>query len=145
MQNVTTEFMIAPCGIDCRLCRANSREKKACLGCRAGKELLSVSCAACRILNCTRRLEGGYSFCYECGEYPCDRLRQLNKRYNSKYGTSVLENLAFIRANGLTSFVALENNRWICPNCGQMLCMHKPVCLNCGYKWNHASWWDDHK
>jgi len=32
---------------------------------------------------------------------------------------------------GLEKFVEIENQRWLCPVCGGMLCVHRNFCLNC--------------
>jgi hypothetical protein len=136
LPNTTSPILIAPCGINCRLCMAYGRAKKACPGCRGDDTTKSKSCVQCKIKNCENLVSGELEYCFECGEYPCARLAHLDKRYRTKYGTSVLENLASIQENGSMDFVARENIKWACPECGQMLCMHKPQCLNCGYGWN---------
>jgi hypothetical protein len=136
---LTTPALIAPCGIDCRLCHAFARRQVTCPGCRGEDTFKSPSCAACRIKNCVRRasLPGGW--CYECEQFPCFLIKRLDKRYRTKYGAHPIENLLFIRDHGLQAFVELENRRWACPRCGQVLCMHKPHCLSCGYEWGQPA------
>jgi uncharacterized OB-fold protein len=46
---------------------------------------------------------------------------------------SMLENLASIRELGLERFVAAERERWRCPECGVVVCVHRPSCLYCGH------------
>ena len=123
---------IAPCGMDCTLCYACQREKDHCDGCREGSISMSRSCLNCGIRNCPKLLEEGYAFCYECTEYPCRRLRQMDKRYRSKYHMSVLENLESIRDQGLEAFLKSQDQRFTCPNCGELVCVHKPACFACG-------------
>src|SRR5574341_727420 len=127
--------LIAPCGMNCRLCRAYVREKKACPGCSGNNRFKSKSCAQCRIKNCGILRAGEFKFCFSCGEYPCDRLRHLDKRYRTKYGMSMLENLENIKSLGIRSFVNRERERWACPKCGELLCVHKEYCLSCGRRW----------
>jgi hypothetical protein len=62
-------------------------------------------------------------------------LLQLDDRYRTKYGVSVIANLACIQAVGVENFVAEETVKWSCAACGSRLCMHKPLCVNCGHVW----------
>ena len=70
-------------------------------------------------------------FCYDCKKYPCTRLKQLDKRYRIKYQMSMLENLENIRKVGLGQFIKMEKVRWMCPDCGVTICVHKGRCLSC--------------
>ena len=133
--NFATPLLIAPCGLNCRLCRAYGREKKACPGCRGEDTFKSKSCISCRIRNCEKLVEGGIEYCFDCAEFPCARLSRLDKRYRTKYGTSPISNLRSIQEIGINSFVKSEEQKWTCPGCGSLLCMHKPQCLSCGYVW----------
>ena len=133
--NLTDPTLIAPCGIDCRLCRAYVREKKACPGCRGEDNLKSISCVRCQIKNCEKMVQAGFQYCFECEAFPCARVKHLDKRYREKYATSVIDNLKNIKNIGINDFVTKENKRWVCPECGSMLCMHIPQCLSCGHVW----------
>jgi hypothetical protein len=44
---------------------------------------------------------------------------------------SMLENLETIKTVGLDEFVALEQKRRLCPECGGSICVHRGVCLKC--------------
>jgi hypothetical protein len=136
ISNSTNPSLIAPCGINCRICRAFTRDKKSCPGCRGDDILKSSSCVTCKIKNCEKIITGGIEYCFKCGEFPCTRLTHLDKRYRTKYGTSMIENLANINKIGIIDFVKSENEKWACPVCGVMICMHKPQCLLCGYMWH---------
>jgi hypothetical protein len=68
----------------------------------------------------------------KCPEYPCKRLGRLDKRYKTKYGMSMIDNLEFIKGKGLTAFVEKENERWRCPKCGGIICVHRGYCVECG-------------
>ena len=134
--NSTTPNLIAPCGINCRLCRAYARDKKACPGCRGEDTFKSKSCISCRIRNCEKMIEGGIKYCFECAEFPCARLSRLDTRYRTKYGTSPIQNLGSMKKIGINNFVKSEEQKWTCPGCGPLLCMHQPQCLSCGYVWH---------
>ena len=126
--------LIAPCGMNCRLCRAFIRDRKACPGCRGDDGFKSQACVLCRIKNCgdLEKAEGKY--CFRCHFFPCDKLNHLDKRYRIRYGLSVIDNLENIRKFGLRQFIRDEKERWTCPKCGELLCVHKPQCLSCGHK-----------
>ena len=71
-------------------------------------------------------------FCFEkCGQYPCKRLKNLDKRYKTKYEMSMIENLENIKNKGLELFLKNEEIRWKCEKCGGIICVHKKKCLNC--------------
>jgi len=127
--------LIAPCGMNCLLCMAYPREKKQCPGCRGDDTNKSRSCAACIIKNCVKLAETSSGYCFNCEKYPCLRLRQLDKRYRTKYSMSMIENLEYIRQQGITEFIKNEEKRWTCPQCGGAICVHRDNCLYCGYKW----------
>jgi rubrerythrin len=59
-------------------------------------------------------------------------MKNLDKRYRTKYGMSMFENLAFIKEYGLDAFIKYEEERWACPECGATLSVHRKECLNCG-------------
>jgi len=126
------EELIAPCGMNCRLCMAYQREKNHCNGCNMDDALkTSVSCLKCIIKNCDTIQNNEPGFCYDCEKYPCQRLKQLDKRYRLKYHMSMLENLETIKQNGITYFLDQEEKRWACPKCGNIICVHRNICLNC--------------
>ena len=135
-ENSTSPELIAPCGIDCRLCRAYTRDKKPCPGCRTDGAFKSKSCVACRIKNCEKLTAGKLEYCFACEAFPCARLVHLDKRYQTKYATTAIGNLLSIKEIGITNFVENENKKWACPACGAMLCMHTPQCLFCGHVWH---------
>lgn len=130
--------LIAPCGMNCGLCSGYLRGKKNCLGCNGVNEGKPNYCVVCRIKSCEQLSGDEQSFCGDCETFPCKRLKQLDKRYRTKYGMSMIENLGSIREIGLDVFVASEQKRWTCPECGGLICVHKVTCLACGYVWNKA-------
>lgn len=127
--------LIAPCGMNCGVCMAYLREKRKCPGCHGDDADKSISCIRCIIRNCAVIKENESGFCFSCTKYPCKRLKQLDKRYRTKYSMSMIENLESIRATGLAAFVAGERERWHCPNCGGTICVHRGYCYTCGEKY----------
>ena len=132
--NGTSAALIAPCGIDCRLCRAYGRNRNPCPGCRTSAGGCTSGCVRC--LKCATLASGLVNYCFECAEFPCKRLEHLDQRYRTRYATSPIANLRRIQADGIRVFVRSENEKWTCPRCGAMLCMHEPQCAACGYTWH---------
>ncbi len=133
--HVMRTTLIASCGMNCHLCRVYRRDKQACPGCRGDDHHKSKSCVTCRIKNCEQIVTGGIQYCFSCASFPCARLTHLDKRYRTKYSMSMIDNLESIRKFGLRHFIRTEEARWTCPQCGDMICVHKPQCLSCGHKW----------
>jgi len=128
-------MLIAPCGMNCGLCRAYIREKKACPGCHGNDDLKSKSCATCRIKNCEILKAGKYKYCFTCENFPCAGMMHLDKRYRTKYGMSMIENLENIKRSGIRNFIKQEKKRWACSKCGGIICVHEENCTFCGCNW----------
>lgn len=126
--------LIAPCGMNCRLCIAYTRDRKPCPGCRGDDSRKPKTRVACRIKTCDKLQHGNAGYCFTCDTFPCDRLDHLDERYRSKYGMSMIDNLKNIKKCGIRHFVKHEQERWACPECGQLLCVHKQQCLFCGHE-----------
>jgi hypothetical protein len=45
---------------------------------------------------------------------------------------SLIENLEYIKENGIEKFLEAEKQKWKCPQCGQTVCCHNGICYNCG-------------
>jgi len=127
-------YHIAPCGMNCGICLGYLREKNKCLGCRREGINKPHHCAKCIIRKCKNMRDEGSTFCYKCKQYPCQRLKRLDKRYKTKYNMSMIENLEFIKEFGIRKFVKQENKRWKCEKCGGVVCIHRGFCLNCNNK-----------
>jgi hypothetical protein len=133
--NAIRTTLIAPCGMNCRLCIAYTREKNACPGCRGDDSVKTKTRVTCRIKNCEKIRQGKIRYGFKCDRFPCDRLDHLDERYRTKYGMSMIDNLGQIKNFGIRHFTKNEEVRWHCPKCGQLLCVHKPQCLVCGHPW----------
>ena len=130
--------LIAPCGMNCRLCWGYIREENTCPGCRNNLNSQNMKHRmTCKIRNCEVIAKGRSKYCLvSCNHFPCKRLKQLNERYRTKYGMSMIENLRMINEFGIRHFIRNEKAKWMCPECGEIICVHRPRCLSCGYKWN---------
>ena len=125
-------LLIVPCGMNCGICIGFLREKNKCPGCNSGSENKQKHLAKCVIRNCEYLEASRTGFCFECPQYPCARLRQLDKRYRPKYRMSMIENLNNIKVLGLDEFFERENSKWTCSNCKARLSAHRENCLECG-------------
>ncbi len=128
--------LIAPCGMNCGVCisylamkndiNKNGFKRYYCEGCLPrGKNCLYMA-GKCEALG-----EGLVRFCYECLDYPCKRLEALDKRYRTKYHLSMIENLSAIQEEGIEKFLEKQEEKWSCPDCGEAICCHNGLCLNC--------------
>jgi hypothetical protein len=130
------EVLIAPCGMDCALCinylamkydlKNKGIHRSYCAGCLPrGKN--------CTFMNnaCEKMGEGLVRFCYQCPDFPCRRLKNLDKRYRTKYHMSMIENLVYIRDRGMPAFLEKESAKWRCTSCGGNVSCHNGLCLNC--------------
>jgi hypothetical protein len=127
-------LLIAPCGINCALCanylsqinnlKIQGIQMSQCMGCRPrGKQ--------CAFKKHCPKLNGENAFCFECADFPCHRLKTLDARYRSRYHTSPIENLYFIKENGVERFLEVQAQKWRCPTCGDVVCCHNGLCFRC--------------
>lgn len=122
---------IAPCGVICDICLAYQREKNKCVGClNTGNK--PYHCTVCSIKSCDEKQANEELLCYECRKFPCRRIKNMDKRYITKYGESPVQNLNNIKDMGLQQFIEIQKEKWKCIRCGELLCVHQDVCLNCG-------------
>lgn len=123
--------LIAPCGIYCGACYMFLRDKKNCLGCRIDSAYKPKSCDKCKIANCEQLHNKPSGFCYDCEKFPCQSFKQLDKRYRTKYSTSLIQNQIEIKERGTNSFLTQESVIRTCSKCGSVVSIHWKGCLNC--------------
>lgn len=70
-------IMFAPCGMNCMACYKHCYHKKPCGGCLKSDTGKPEHCRKCRIKDCIK--ERDLIYCYECVEYPCKRIKSLEK------------------------------------------------------------------
>ena len=128
--------LIAPCGMNCGLCvnyqsmlydlKRKGFNRIYCPGCRPRGEHCLHMQDKCDLVG-----KGLIHFCFECAEFPCKRLKVLDKRYRNKYHLSMIENLNSIKEKGIEAFLDAEDKKWKCSDCDSMLCCHNGLCLKC--------------
>ena len=127
--------MIAPCGLDCSLCKRALAEANPCPGCHGPNENKPEFCAKrCGIILCRKRIEREYKYCNECPDYPCADVMEKETRYTSKYPLyeSPGKNLRDIREFGMEKFLEAEQKQWTCKECGHIISVHTGICSGCG-------------
>ena len=126
----TSIIVLAPCGINCTVCYAHLRKKKPCPGCRGQAASQPAYCRRCKIRDCA--LSRGIDFCFACTAFPCNSVRQIDKRYRQKYYVSLIENGLRIKTIGIEQFLVEEKQKWACTQCGGVISIHDRVCSACG-------------
>jgi len=130
------EELVAPCGMNCAVCSGylalkhdmNSKGigMPYCEGCRPRDKKCAFLKRRCELL-----LDNKVRFCYECNSFPCERLEGINKRYQTYFRTSLIENLESIKKNGISEFLKKEEKKWKCQKCGETICCHNGICFSC--------------
>jgi len=134
MVSLSKTSLIAPCGMNCGVCMAYLQEKNKCPGCRGSNDDKPITRLKCKIKTCEALKNGKTKFCFKCINFPCDNLKHLEKRYKTKYNTSLIENLKSIENFGVKTFLLNEKYKWTCIKCGGTICIHKGYCYNCKEK-----------
>lgn len=129
-------FQIAACGINCGACLAFLRENNKCPGCRIKSISKPKTRTQCIIKNCSDLAATTSGYCYDCEKFPCKRMNQLDKRYTTKYRTSLIDNLKLIKDQGMKKFLEADSLKRTCPNCGKITSIHRNTCLGCMFELN---------
>ncbi|MFA5079287.1 MAG: DUF3795 domain-containing protein [Dehalococcoidia bacterium] len=116
---ILIEENVAPCGMNCGICKAYLRKKNPCKACSFVDSSYPKTIVSCYLRTCPKRTG---KYCFRCEDFPCDRLKHLDKRYRTRYGMSEIENLQYIRDNGIKTFLEQEHRRWISDK--GVLCVH---------------------
>ena len=134
MTNTIEETLFAPCGMNCMVCYKHcftAKTRKPCLGCLANDESgKPAHCRNCKIKDCVR--EKGVSYCYECAQFPCKFIKNLEKSYHRRYDTSLIANGLFVKEHGVAAFLKNQHDIYTCSICGGIFSLHDRICTECG-------------
>jgi hypothetical protein len=114
------ERLVAPCGIDCGVCelyiagsrpelaailasKGIPREKLPCKGCRNINGECPVIAGQCETFACVG--ERGVEFCFQCAQFPCEKLAPAADRADVLPHNTKVFNLCVIRRDGVAGFV----------------------------------------
>ena len=133
--------LAAPCGIYCGACRAylvlkkdqleKRGFKKGCQGCR----IRNKNCVFIR-KNCPALKRKEIEFCYECKNFPCEKLVTLDAMYRERYCVNMIQNLKRIEEIGVEPWLQEQQKLYTCPHCGGEICVHDEECYDCGMRIN---------
>jgi len=97
-----------------------------CIGCKPRDK----SCAFLKKY-CEKLTKKEVDYCYECSDFPCFHLEKIDKGYRERYNMSMIENLEYIRDNGMVDFLKQQEKKYKCPECGGVICVHNGICYSC--------------
>lgn len=112
--------VVGPCGIHCGGCELHRakddqtllealvskglrRESLPCAGCRPVQGKCPVIGGTCQTYECVQ--QRGFDFCYECPEFPCDKLNPAADRADILPHNLKVFNKGFIQRHGLDEFL----------------------------------------
>lgn len=102
-----------------------------CSGCKT--ENAFVNCRTCPIKSCARGK--GVEFCFECSEFPCQIYSQLEMASDQipvlKHIKASIKNQKEIKVNGVAKWLAAQEDKWKCPNCGTRFAWYTEECIGC--------------
>ena len=125
--------LIAPCGMNCRICivffgytMSGKKRKMKCIGCKpTGK-----SCAHLKKY-CKKLTKKEIEYCHQCSDFPCKQLQKLDNKYRERFDMSMIDNLKDIKENGMKKFLQKQEEKYKCPKCGGVICVHNGKCYSC--------------
>jgi hypothetical protein len=139
MSEVFTADLIAPCGMNCGICKAYLAYSRGvpyqkgkishCIGCLDRNK----NCAFIK-RGCEKLRKKQIRFCYECAEMPCKELAKLDEYYCTRYGMSMVENQEMIRVKGMDEFLKSQREKYRCPSCGDVISVHDGKCYACDFQ-----------
>jgi hypothetical protein len=139
MNPVFTADLIAPCGMNCGICKAYLAYSRGvpqqkgkvthCSGCLARNK----NCAFIK-RSCEKIRKQQLRFCHQCADMPCKRLAKLDEHYRQRYCMSMVENQKMIRQKGIDEFLKNQAERYRCPSRGDVISVHDGKCYRCGFQ-----------
>lgn len=128
--------LIAPCGMNCAVCsgylalkhdvKVTGVRMPYCKGCRPREKKCAFLKKRCDLL-----LNKQVEVCNECKGFPCENLKHPDKRYQTHFHMSFLDNLNFIKEHGMDKFLEKQKEEWKCPDCDGVICCHNGICFSC--------------
>jgi len=136
--------LLAPCGLYCGVCAVNiahregnekfkeklgpvygvTAEEIRCRGCQSDE--IFMYCRVCPIKSCTE--EKGYEGCYQCDDFPCSFIEDFPQAVGKKV---MMRAIPQWREMGTEKWVAAEEARYQCPQCGLKLFRGAKRCREC--------------
>jgi hypothetical protein len=132
-----TPELIAPCGMNCGVCKAylaysrgipkKRGEVTHCSGCLPRNKTCFIK------RGCRKLAKHEVKFCYECDDMPCKNLDRVDRRYRTRYNMSMVENLKELEEKGMKEFLRNQQRKYECPACGDVISVHDKKCYSCSH------------
>lgn len=103
-----------------------------CDGCLKIDQGKPEHCRKCRIKECVQNKK--LIYCYECPDFPCKLIKNIEKSYNSRYSTSLIQNSLMVKEKGMVVFLNEQKNKFTCFQCGGVISLHDFECSECHLK-----------
>ena len=117
MANAFTSDLIAPCGMNCGICKAylaysrGAPYKKGKVSHCTGCLVRNKNCAFVK-RDCEKLGKKQIPFCYECVDVPCKQLAKLGEYYKAHYGMSMIENQKTMKEEGMDRFLKSQAEKY---------------------------------
>lgn len=124
--------LFAPCGMNCMVCYKHCYHQRPCGGCLNSDMGKPEHCRKCKIKDCVGRK--GLKECFDCSDYPCKLIKNLETSYHKRYQASLMENSEFVRQYSLERFMEEQKEKYTCRKCGGVISLHDRECSECREK-----------
>jgi len=91
---------------------------------------LGKSCAYLKKY-CRKLTKKEIEYCYQRSDFPCKQLQKLDNKYRERFAMSMIDNLECIKENGMKNFLQKQEEKFKCPKCGGVICVHNGRCYYC--------------
>jgi hypothetical protein len=137
--DIFMEFILEGyCGLYCGACpdlletKAGTAQNKCC-GCKS-KINNPGWCSKCNLKACAK--DKKIEFCFQCNEYPCEKLKYFINDINYPYHKEVPHYMKMIEKEGKDIWLEKMKRRWSCPKCNTSISWWQQSCPGCGEKIN---------
>lgn len=118
------------CGIFCGTC---PHYPDSCEGCLSEK--VAADCASCNngFRDCVEKQ--GVTRCYECKEFPCQRLEEFSAKHvvnGIGHHWGVIQDLKEMGQGGVSAWVGKKQAESTCKTCGHTILWYHRECQTCG-------------
>lgn len=137
--------LVSPCGLYCGVCSIhyadahNDQKLKEKIAGAYGETPDKIKCDGCRSQNvywyCTKCpvkscvLEKGYEGCYQCGDFPCDKVDSFPVPEGKRH---ILRAVPEWKRLGTEEWVKAEERLFSCRACGALSFRGSKKCRACG-------------
>ena len=106
-------------------------ERLVCEGCYSS---ILMPWSDCEFRKCS--LEKGVKYCFECKEFPCERLYEFERQKESHLlcHAPLVQNLREMRKIGVKMWLEEQERLWRCTRCAGRLHWLSKACPKCGEK-----------